>query len=322
MINNRVDNRLAVSRAFGDADFKEKIGSGGESVVTACPEQSHHRYAASDFVVLVSDGVCEGCFRNKEVIYLVASVLREQRDPALAAAAVVKEALQRESCDNFTCLVVCFDAPYSASPAREFDLIVGAVHPTDTQHMECFARTAHHVRFTIPQAVSKRSQYVDQALGGDGEKDSDSLSRLREEKAAIKLMDVHCEVLAFFALSVSERRAAFAVMDVAQRTKVLLADYMDTRLQMELLLILDAGERARTLSVLSAPDIAKPLDGMQPDAKTETLLAMDVVDRVRAMLAMRSLRTLKGDNKAAILAATPAENKASTKLRHRLLTLG
>lgn len=57
----RVNGDLAVSRGFGDAEYKKTGGPGLENrPVTSDPEMGHFECAASDFVMLVCDGVSEG----------------------------------------------------------------------------------------------------------------------------------------------------------------------------------------------------------------------------------------------------------------------
>ena len=95
----RVNGDLAVSRGFGDAEYKKTGGPGPEDrPVTADPEMGHFECAASDFLLIVCDGVSEGNFSNAEVCEHAAKVLKETGgDAAKAAEAVVFRALEAES---------------------------------------------------------------------------------------------------------------------------------------------------------------------------------------------------------------------------------
>lgn len=74
----RVNGDLAVSRAFGDADFKRTGGPGPEDrPVTADPEFGHFECHESDFLVVVCDGISEGNFSNSQVVDLIARGLKE-----------------------------------------------------------------------------------------------------------------------------------------------------------------------------------------------------------------------------------------------------
>ena len=104
----RVNGDLAVSRGFGDAEYKKTGGPGPEDrPVTADPEMGHFECAASDFLLIVCDGVSEGNFSNAEVCEHAAKVLKETGgDAAKAAEAVVFRALEAESKDNISCMIV------------------------------------------------------------------------------------------------------------------------------------------------------------------------------------------------------------------------
>lgn len=78
----RVNGDLAVSRGFGDAEYKKTGGPGPEDrPVTANPEMGHYECDGTDFLMLVCDGVSEGNFPNPEVVQLAAQKLRETNDP-------------------------------------------------------------------------------------------------------------------------------------------------------------------------------------------------------------------------------------------------
>ena len=85
--------------------------------VTANPEMGHFEAAASDFLLLVCDGVSEGNFSNSEVCQLAAKVLRESNgDAALASEAVIKQAIDAGSKDNISCMIVLFGPESPGAP--------------------------------------------------------------------------------------------------------------------------------------------------------------------------------------------------------------
>lgn len=103
----RVNGDLAVSRAFGDRNYKQTGGPGpADRPVTSDPEFYSTECDSSDFLLLVCDGISEGNFANREVVSLAAESLRRYGDPAAAAAAVCRTALHRKSTDNLTCMIV------------------------------------------------------------------------------------------------------------------------------------------------------------------------------------------------------------------------
>jgi len=121
---HRVNGDLAVSRGFGDAEYKK---TGGPSLedrpVTANPEMGHFECGASDFLLLVCDGVSEGAFPNAEVCQLAASVLAKTGgDAAAASEAICFKAIETGSKDNISCMIVLMGGaplptPAASSPA-------------------------------------------------------------------------------------------------------------------------------------------------------------------------------------------------------------
>jgi len=103
----RVNGDLAVSRSFGDRDYKRTGGPGPEDrPVTADPEMGQFECGAADFLLLVCDGVSEGNFPNPEVVQFVADGLNAGTDVGAVARLVCMRAIERESKDNITCMIV------------------------------------------------------------------------------------------------------------------------------------------------------------------------------------------------------------------------
>eukprot|EP00667_Euglena_gracilis_P006134 EG_transcript_6189 len=121
VVNARVDGNLAVSRAFGDSQYKGGPGGPRKQKVIALPEVTHITCTSEDFMVLCCDGVFEGNFSNEQVIEFVTQQLQETKDLGLIAAAVCDAALERGSKDNITCMVVLFkDGVDNAEPHKQF----------------------------------------------------------------------------------------------------------------------------------------------------------------------------------------------------------
>jgi len=182
----RVNGELAVSRAFGDAQFKETGGPGPEErPVTADPELVSFDCDASDFIILVCDGISEGEFPNREVVKYAADLLwkdgAEAEDPGIAAARICQRALERGSRDNLSCMIVLLGG--GKVPGEEVELIPG---PADSLSNEGFrnayAAMSEHACMDLAQSVEKRYGQLKkevEALGpdDDGEKEGE----LREE---------------------------------------------------------------------------------------------------------------------------------------------
>lgn len=155
----RVNGDLAVSRAFGDANHKETGGPAQEDhPVSAAPELFTLKCKATDFLLLVCDGISEGEFPNREVVKLVASELQSQGDtvdPSLVAAAVCRKAIECGSQDNLSCMIVLFGGKEVLTP--HVSLLPGPFDaPDDDAFRKAYAAMAEHAGLTLAQAVEMR----------------------------------------------------------------------------------------------------------------------------------------------------------------------
>jgi protein phosphatase 1L len=98
----RVGGILAVSRAFGDRMLKQ--------YVVADPEiQEDTIEKGVNFLVLASDGLWD-VVSNENAVEIVANTLNAEKGDAVEAAnKLTKEAYNRGSADNITCLIVRFN---------------------------------------------------------------------------------------------------------------------------------------------------------------------------------------------------------------------
>lgn len=155
----RVNGDLAVSRAFGDREYKKTGGPGPEDhPVTSDPEFGDFECDDSDFLLLVCDGVSEGDFPNPEVVKLVAKLLEEGKDPGEAAKAVCHEAVAKNSKDNISCMVVLFDGE-EETHSRVFN-------PSSIQELQhkgfksAYSAMASRADMTLAQAVEQRYELI------------------------------------------------------------------------------------------------------------------------------------------------------------------
>lgn len=153
----RVNGDLAVSRAFGDAQHKQTGGPAQEDhPVSAEPEFTTMTCAPSDFLLLVCDGISEGNFPNREVVRLAAEELRS-KDPATAAAAVCRKALDSGSMDNLSCMIVLLRQREQAAESAKKELWPGPFsEPTHGAFRKAYAAMAARAGSTIEAAVEQR----------------------------------------------------------------------------------------------------------------------------------------------------------------------
>uniref|UniRef100_A0A5B6ZL75 protein-serine/threonine phosphatase n=1 Tax=Davidia involucrata TaxID=16924 RepID=A0A5B6ZL75_DAVIN len=92
----RVDGQLAVSRAFGDKNLKTHLRSDPD--VTNADVDAY-----TDLLILASDGLWK-VMSNQEAV----DIAKKIKDPQKAAKQLAAEALNRESKDDISCIVVRF----------------------------------------------------------------------------------------------------------------------------------------------------------------------------------------------------------------------
>lgn len=90
----RVNGQLAVSRAFGDKNLKSHLRSDPDI-------QSADINSDTDLLILASDGLWK-VMSNQEAV----DIAKKTKDPVRAAKQLAAEALERESKDDISCIVV------------------------------------------------------------------------------------------------------------------------------------------------------------------------------------------------------------------------
>lgn len=172
------------SGAFGDAAYKQSGGPGPEDhPVTADPEFLEVECEPTDFVVLVCDGICEGSFTNAEVVQLAAAEIREHGDPGRAATAVCRKALQENSKDNLSCMIVLLRGGV-LEPVSE--LLPGPFScPRHAGFTKAYGAAAVHAGVSLAEAVERRysiaKKELEQALDEAERQELQEEIRLFEE---------------------------------------------------------------------------------------------------------------------------------------------
>lgn len=100
----RIGGLLAVSRAFGDFEYKID----GKHLVTAVPDvKSFTLQRNTDFIILACDGLWD-VMSSSEAIKLSYQWLLETQNLNKVCEKLVETALNRNSMDNITCMIVTF----------------------------------------------------------------------------------------------------------------------------------------------------------------------------------------------------------------------
>jgi serine/threonine protein phosphatase PrpC len=100
---------LAISRAFGDTQFKEVGQEGTENgLVISVPEiYSEIITPMTEFAIIATDGLWD-VINPQKAVQFVRMKLSKQRDLQNAAKELTLEALKRGSIDNVTVLLIAF----------------------------------------------------------------------------------------------------------------------------------------------------------------------------------------------------------------------
>lgn len=160
----RVNGDLAVCRGFGDRKYKQTGGPGPEDrPVTVDPEFKRFDCDDADFILLVCDGVSEGDFHNDEVVKLVAEVLKNTGDPGAAARAVCFRAVETNSKDNISCMVVALDGEKDEEKTIEF--LPGATDKlSNDSYNKAYVAMAQRADKSLEEAVEMRYDMLTKLL--------------------------------------------------------------------------------------------------------------------------------------------------------------
>ena len=164
----RVNGSLSVSRGFGDADCKRTGGPRQEDHPVTCdPEMGHFECDATDFLLIVCDGVSEGDFPNPEVCLLAAKVLQETGgDAAAACEAVCHKAVETNSKDNISAMIVLMGNG-GAPPSVTKGFTPGSVLSCDkSDFTKAYVAMCKRAGVTFAEAVEARYELLAARSGG------------------------------------------------------------------------------------------------------------------------------------------------------------
>ncbi|XP_044469427.1 probable protein phosphatase 2C 47 [Mangifera indica] len=108
IIDGYLNGQLSVARALGDWHIKGTKGS--NCPLSSEPELEEIILTEEDeFLILGCDGLWD-VMSSQCAVTMVRRALMQHNDPEKCSKALVKEALQRNTCDNLTVVVICFSA--------------------------------------------------------------------------------------------------------------------------------------------------------------------------------------------------------------------
>ena len=131
--------------------------------ITADPELGEFECDDTDFVVLVCDGVSEGDFSNAEVIQLAAEKMRETNDAGVACTAICHKAVETNSKDNITCMIVLLQG----GEGRELEFNPGPLTCAEHKNfLTAYISMAEKAGTTLAKAAELRYELIEDILSG------------------------------------------------------------------------------------------------------------------------------------------------------------
>ncbi|KAG2398834.1 protein phosphatase 2C 27 [Vigna angularis] len=106
-----LNGQLGITRAIGDWHLEGMKGtSGREGPLSAEPELKMMTLTKEDeFLIIASDGIWD-VFSSQNAVDFARRRLQEHNDEKLCCKEIVQEAMKRESTDNLTVVMVCFNS--------------------------------------------------------------------------------------------------------------------------------------------------------------------------------------------------------------------
>lgn len=139
----RVDGVLAVSRAFGDFEYKDAALPPEEQKVSCCPEVYEWEASSGDCVVLCCDGVFD-VIGNDLLSEWILEFTKNQTEVGDMAAKIVTRSLAYGSTDNVSCAILVLGAASRVQRGLECELRPGNLEavlssePGDRQLQGCY----------------------------------------------------------------------------------------------------------------------------------------------------------------------------------------
>jgi protein phosphatase len=158
---NRVDGNLAVSRAFGDKDFKTNTSATApeEQKVIAVPDVTEITlpWNTGCFAVVCCDGVFESYFSSEQVVEFVRNELKPGSDLVSIAGKVCHTAVDRGSRDNVTCMIIQFADGSDLPEEPEIEAVPGPWHnPQHNLFRELYEKSCLYCNTPIEVVLEKR----------------------------------------------------------------------------------------------------------------------------------------------------------------------
>jgi len=214
--NNRVDGSLAVSRAFGDQDYKRTppLTDQLKQKVIALADITHTEIqtGADDFIMLICDGVFEQDFTNHQIVEFAAAEMKKTDDIAAVCGLVCEEAISRGSKDNISCMIVkcCNGEEFAKKYAAEECIPGPFACPDSKPFVNAYKLMLNFGHMTLAQALQYRYNYI-----------KSELPKLRAKYKGIKEEDLSIADMRAILYSQVKNQQQRAMLNDSNRTSLL-----------------------------------------------------------------------------------------------------
>lgn len=158
---DRVDGNLAISRAFGDIEYKSTDSQMKHKVI-AFPDITDFECNEGDIIIHFCDGITESHFSPEEVANFVANNVNKYKDIGIVTSLICREALCRGSKDNLSCLITILgtNTESNASCYPEKETIPGVLTSCNRNFINAYQKMAEMSGETIVDSINKRIQII------------------------------------------------------------------------------------------------------------------------------------------------------------------
>jgi len=136
-----LNGQLGITRAIGDwhlEGMKETSEGGGP--LSAEPELKLMTLTKEDeFLIIASDGIWD-VFSSQNAVDFARRRLQEHNDEKLCCKEIVQEAIKRESTDNLTVVMVCFNSDPPTPVAVERTRVRRSISVEGLQNLKCLLK--------------------------------------------------------------------------------------------------------------------------------------------------------------------------------------
>lgn len=159
---NRINGQLALSRAFGDAQYKRSDNYAENSVISI-PDIEEFECDDGDIIVHICDGITESNFTPQEICDFIKNNIYEYEDLRILSSLICFESLSRGSKDNLSCEIIKLGS--CEINERKNDIIPGPCYSGDSLK---FKKTYSEITFGMDfeDLLQKRLDLIEKYESG------------------------------------------------------------------------------------------------------------------------------------------------------------